>query len=219
MGKVSILNKEQKIILDELKKNDFSQQNFYFTGGAALSSIYLQHRHSDDLDFFTAKEFDNQVIFSLMNQWSKKHQFTFQSRFVETVYIFNLEFKNNLKLKIDFAYYPYSQLEKRNSVEGVWVDSLFDIAVNKLLTISQRTDIKDFVDVYFLLNKFTVWDLMDGVRKKFKIKVEPMLLASDFLKIEDFEFLPRMIVPLTLSDLREKFRKKAQAIGLKSIDK
>lgn len=218
MGKISIFNKEQKIILDELKKNDFLRQNFYFTGGTALSSVYLQHRYSEDLDFFTTEKFDNQTIFALMSQWSKKHQFIFQSRFVEPVYIFNLRFENNLKLKIDFAYYPYSRIEKGVDIQGVQVDSLFDIAVNKLLSISQRTDVKDFVDIYFLLDKFTVWDLIEGVRKKFKVKVEPILLASDFLKAEDFDFLPKMIVPLKLSNLREKFRKKAKKMGIKAVD-
>lgn len=38
-------------------------QEFYLTGGTALSAFYLQHRLSEDLDFFTnndvaEKEFD-----------------------------------------------------------------------------------------------------------------------------------------------------------------
>jgi len=48
MGKVSILTKEQNIILAEVRKSPFLQQ-FYLTGGTALSAYYLAHRYSEDL--------------------------------------------------------------------------------------------------------------------------------------------------------------------------
>ena len=57
MGQVSFLNKEQKSILDGLKENQLIRSNFYFTGGTALSEFYLQHRYSEDLDFFSENIF------------------------------------------------------------------------------------------------------------------------------------------------------------------
>jgi predicted nucleotidyltransferase component of viral defense system len=50
MGKNTILIKEQKSILDLISKNQYLKSNFYFTGGTALSEIYLQHRLSEDID-------------------------------------------------------------------------------------------------------------------------------------------------------------------------
>ena len=55
---------EQEILKDWQKKviqfaaglPDFSK--FYLTGGTALSAYYLQHRISDDLDFFSGEEID-----------------------------------------------------------------------------------------------------------------------------------------------------------------
>lgn len=217
MGKVQFITEGQKIILDELKQNDFLKSHFYFTGGTALNSVYLHHRYSDDLDFFSQERFDNQVIFTLMQEWGKKHNFTLQSRFVEVAYIFNLAFKNKINLKVDFAYYPYKRLEKGILIDNLEIDSLLDIAVNKLLTISQRTDVKDFVDLYFLLQKFTVWDLIEGLKVKFGIEIEPFLLASDFLKVEDFDYLPRMIISLTLDELKSFFKQKAKELGKKSV--
>lgn len=213
MGENQFITKEQQVILDEVKRNSVIQSQFYFTGGTALSLLYLHHRYSDDLDFFSETKLDNQVIFSIIETWSKKYHFTFQSRFAEVVYVFNLLFKDGSKLKVDFAYYPYHQIEKKGSIDGLWVDSFTDIAVNKLLTISQRTDVKDFVDLYFLLEKFSLWDLIEGMRIKFRMKIEPFLLASDFLKVEDFQNLPQMIAPLTLKELKLFFRKKAKEVG------
>lgn len=43
----------QRIIFDEFSKNSKLRKQFYFTGGTALSAIYLHHRESEDLDFFS----------------------------------------------------------------------------------------------------------------------------------------------------------------------
>ena len=128
-----------------------------------------------------------------------------------------LTFKNKSVLKVDFGYYPYPRLENSRIVQEVSLDSLTDIAVNKLLTITQRASVKDFVDLYFLLKKFTIWDLMEGVKIKFKMKLEPFTLASDLLKVEDFDQLPRMIKPLKLDDLKSFYRHKAKAMGLRTV--
>ena len=55
MGHLSNLTREEKIILDEVKKNDYIRSKFYFTGETALSSYYLSHRNSGDLGFFKEK--------------------------------------------------------------------------------------------------------------------------------------------------------------------
>lgn len=46
--------------LQNLVLSDLSRLNtpFYLTGGTALSRYYLNHRHSDDLDFFTNNNSD-----------------------------------------------------------------------------------------------------------------------------------------------------------------
>lgn len=219
MGKTKILTKEQEIILDKVAKDRYLQSEFYFTGGTALSEVYLKHRYSEDLDFFTNKRFDNEVIFSLLSDWGKKNNFTVAGRFVEVIYIFNLTFSNRQKIKVDFSYYPYRQIEKGEYLKGIRVDSLLDIAINKLLTISQRTDVKDFVDLYFLLERFSVWDLLEGLRVKFNVKSDPFLVAADFSKVELFEYLPEMIKPLKLVDLKTFFRKQAKVLGLNAVKK
>ena len=218
MGKDYIFTKEQQIILDEVKNSTYFTSNFYFTGGTALSSFYLNHRESEDLDFFSEREFDNEKILTLVEEWSRKYLFTFSSRFNEVVYVFQLVFETGEKLKVDFGYYPYNRFEKGFTWNSIEIDSLIDIAINKLLTISQRLEVKDFADLYYLLEEFTVWDLIDGVKVKFGQKLEPFLLAADFLKVEEFEYLPKMIKPLTLEQLKDYFRKKAIEIGKHSIE-
>lgn len=217
MGQIH-LTKEQKIILDQVKKDSFLTSRFYFTGGTALSSFYLNHRFSDDLDFFSEEKFDNQIILTLMHDWAENFNFTFETRLMEVVYIFDLKFKDGTRLKIDFGYYPFKRVEAGVKLDSLEIDSEFDIAINKLLTVSQRSDVKDFVDLYFLLKKYSLWDLIEGKKVKFNIKTEPFILGADFLKVEDFEQMPQMIKPLTIEKLRVFFRQKAKAISRKSIE-
>ncbi|NUO82117.1 nucleotidyl transferase AbiEii/AbiGii toxin family protein [candidate division KSB1 bacterium] len=47
-------------------------QDFYLTGGTALSAYYLQHRYSEDLDLFTSNELFFQNAESLVGAVSAK---------------------------------------------------------------------------------------------------------------------------------------------------
>lgn len=216
MGKIQILTQEQQIILDEVKNEPFFKQ-FYFTGGTALSAYYLSHRYSEDLDFFSEKQFDGQELSVIIERWGAKHNFTFTSEFHQVVYIFMFKFANHETLKADFGHYPHKSIQKNEIINGIKTDSLTDIAVNKLLTVTQRTTIKDFVDLYFLLQKFTLWDLLEGIRIKFRMEFEPFVIVSDLLKVEDFDYLPRMIIPLKLEELKIFYRELAKELGKKSV--
>jgi len=218
MGQISFFTNEQKAIFDQVKQSDFLKSNFYFTGGTALSYFYLKHRYSEDFDFFSTRKFDNKIFIALVKEWADKLDFTYQVRFEEVVNVFNFNFKNGQTLKVDFGFYPYKRVEKGIIKEGVEIDSQLDIAVNKLLTISQRNNVKDFVDLFFLLKKHSIYDLIEGLKVKFKIKTDPWLVASDLVKIDQFETLPRMIIPLTLDELKNFFREKAKELGAKSVE-
>jgi predicted nucleotidyltransferase component of viral defense system len=217
MGEIPVLTRKQKIILAEVVKDKIFQK-FYFTGGTALSAFHLQHRESEDLDFFSESKFELQPIFNFFQQLGKLHKFELTAEFLEVVYILRLKYKNNEVLKVDFGYYPYQRVEKGKVIDGLTIDSLIDIAINKLQTITQRTTVKDFVDLYYLLEKYTVWDLIDGVKVKFGQKLEPFILASDFLKVEEFDYLPKMIKPLTIEQLKDFFRKKAIEVGKQGVE-
>ena len=213
MGKDLILTGKQKIILEEFKKDKRLSSLFYFTGGTALSEFYFQHRLSDDLDFFTEEAFDSELVFAAVNSWSRKHNFTIELKPHGLVYTYFLKFKRGEILKIDFAHYPYPLIEKPKILGNLKIDSLYDIAANKLLTIIQRTNVKDFVDLYFLFSKYNFWQLKDGVVAKFNMELDPYYTAVDFMKVEEFQSLPRMIKPLKLSVLKNFFREKAKKLG------
>jgi len=49
---MNILTPFQETVLREIGHSSLNE-NFFLTGGTALSAFFLQHRYSEDLDFFT----------------------------------------------------------------------------------------------------------------------------------------------------------------------
>lgn len=215
MGKVIVITPEQELLLEKFKSDPFLTSHFYFTGGTALSMYYLGHRFSVDLDFFAEEKFNPQTILAIATAWAKDLNAKLEYIPAEDTHIFNFAFANKNTVKVDFAYYPYKRIQEGVLKNGVLVDSLFDIAVNKLMVIQQRSEVKDFVDLYLSLSlkKFTVWDLINAIEVKFKVDVDTFIIGSDFLKVEQFDFLPQMAKPLGLDELKSYFKKTAKELG------
>lgn len=126
-------------------------------------------------------------------------------RIVDTSLRYELDLPQKHKLKVDFVHYEFDQLKKPNTLVGLAIDSIEDIAVNKLLTISQRTASKDYVDLYFILKKYTFWDLRIGVERKFRMEIEPLYLASLLKKADALEMMPIMKQKMSLETLKNFF--------------
>lgn len=216
MGKVGF-TPIQKLIFDKFAKNEDLRRHFYFTGGTALSVFHFGHRYSDDLDFFSEEEQNDEIINEFMGKIAQDLGLTYRFTRIETTRMFEFVKEKKLLAKVDFGHFPYQRLEKGLWQNGVSIDGLLDIGANKIITIAQRNDIKDFVDLYFLLKKFTLWDLIYAVEKKFQRETDILLLGSDFLKSQDFEFLPRMIKPIKLEELKIFFREQAMNIGKRAV--
>jgi hypothetical protein len=62
------------IIYDRLKMEEWIEP-FYLVRGTALA-LYIGHRLSDDFDFFTAKEFDNNQLANTLSGLGKFERLT-----------------------------------------------------------------------------------------------------------------------------------------------
>jgi len=132
-------------------------KNFYLSGGTALS-LQINHRQSIDLDFFSQRSFDPQAV----------------QRELETLgKLTDLELdKNTLNaflkgVQIQFLGYPYPLLKPTYNWEGINISSVLDIACTKLQTVSQRGSKKDFVDLYFILKKYSLKELFQKIDQKY----------------------------------------------------
>lgn len=131
--------------------------NFYLSGGTALA-LHLGHRESEDLDFFSKEEFEPQKIQSLLDKNLALSEIVLDTGTLNC-------YADGVKLQ--FLNYPYHLLEVPQLINNISLSSVSDIACTKLLTISSRGSKKDFIDLYFILESYSLEDLFDLIKKKY----------------------------------------------------
>jgi predicted nucleotidyltransferase component of viral defense system len=144
----SILTFSQISLLEEFVKSDLSDA-FRLAGGTALSAFYLEHRLSEDLDFFSYEK----IPFYLPENFLKSLSFVdaiSHTRLFDRN-IFNLRLKDGTALKTKFTYYPLKNIETDVIIDGLHVDGFLDLMVNKLCAMADRSDAKDYIDIYCAL--------------------------------------------------------------------
>jgi len=216
----SYLDKNQKKFLDFFSKEKKLYESFYFTGGTALSEYYLHHRRSVDLDFFCETEFFPQNISPFIKK-SKSiigfGELDFQQAFNRNIY--HLIFNKDSSLKLEFTYFPFPQIENPKLVNNIKVDSLLDIAVNKVFTVSQKPRGRDFFDLYFILTKkkWDFSDLMKKARAKFDWHIDPIQLGSNMMQVEKIKDDPVLSQNVNLGKIEDLILKEAKKVGEKSF--
>lgn len=211
-----ILSNNQIAVLDKIKKNDFLIDNFYLTGGTALAAFYLHHRYSEDLDFFSEKEFDLMPINVFFNQIKKELGIVsvdFQQSYNRN--LFFLHFKEEQEaLKMEFTFFPFPRIEPGQKIEDIPMDGILDIAVNKLFTIYQRTQARDYIDLYCIVQdqKFSIDDLIKKAKIKFDWHIDPIQLGAQFIKSQEAKDYPRMIQKISDQEWQNFFVEEAKKL-------
>jgi predicted nucleotidyltransferase component of viral defense system len=147
----------QREVLLRLLTHPTIEQSFFLTGGTALAVFYLYHRVSDDLDFFTLAPVDlSELDYWIRAQWTEgcskiKEGPSFLSFLID-------------ETKVEFVLDPLSNTDNRASItfengNHLRVDNLRNIVSNKLGAIVSRQEPKDFVDFYFLHERYPDLDL------------------------------------------------------------
>lgn len=188
-----------------------------------MSEYYLKHRKSEDLDFFTQEE---------LNLSSLKK---FAAKITSTILMDKLEFQHGFglytfffypkgevaKYKIDFGQYPFGTIEPLKTIEGICVESLYDIAVDKTHTISIRPRFRDFIDLYFILHQRKEWtfrNLTKKAQEKFEIITDPFQMGENLLRVKDMSDMPIMLKKVDLKKVREFFLSEAKKLQAEIFD-
>lgn len=207
----SILTPQQTKAIQLIATTPLAKQ-FYFSGGTALAHYYLQHRLSEDLDFFNMDEFNPQDITLVLKSLQPRLNFVafdFQSSFNRN--LFFLKFADQYTLKLEFTHYPFTQVELPTKKDGLLVDSVLDIATNKLFTIAQKPRGRDYFDLFCIIQKFhySVENLRMLAKQKFDWDVDPLQLASKFHQVGQHLDDPFLVKDLNKKELAHFFRQEA----------
>ena len=187
--------------------------DFYLTGGTALAAYYLGHRVSDDLDFFAFAEPDRQFLHAFANTIQREIDAAnarYERLHDRSMFFYQLP---GGILKVEFARYPFRQLEPPMARPGIRVDSLRDIAANKLMAILERFEPKDFVDLYFVLQQRELDAIRKDAQQKFGHAIGDLFLGGELAKIGRLSALPRMLKPLTTEELKSFFSEQARRLS------
>jgi len=178
-----------------LKQIGVSGTPFYLTGGTVLGRFLLNHRYSDDLDFFlnAASDFRYQIdklIGFLKLTFKDIRMNNLQDSFarfyvVEGELQLKLEFINDVKFRVG--------MPTRNEV-GLQIDTWDNILSNKLTALA-RTAPKDYSDVLFLCLKYKFnWKTIIGHAKQKdawinEINISQQLMNFELEKLTEVKFL------------------------------
>jgi hypothetical protein len=134
-------------------------QGFNLVGGTALS-LQIGHRKSIDLDMFTTESFDTNELKSKLEDDFPVFQVILESQ--------NTLITNINDIKVDFIRFKYGFTYPIIFEDQIRLANVKDIASMKLDAITGRGKKKDFFDLFFLLKRYSLSELLSLYQEKYQ---------------------------------------------------
>ncbi len=181
-----------------------SENGWYLAGGTALA-LQTGHRVSVDLDFFTTqKDFDNNndVLTNFLGNKNWSPYINKKNTVYGTLY----------RAKMSFIAYPFF-VPKEKVVEYGFIKILDikDIAIMKIIAISQRGTKRDFFDLYWLVKNV---DSLESFVRKLKIQYPDIahnyhhiIAALHYFKDAEQDEDPKINFDVSWNEVKKFFKK------------
>lgn len=169
--------------------------------GDTSLALQLGHRISIDLDLFGS--FDSSLPLEMFLFDFENVNKTGSNRFMQ---FFEID-----GVKVDFVNYNYPWLNEPIIEEGIQLASIEDIAAMKINAIINRRTKKDFIDIDFLLERYSLAQILELYQQKYGVKdYQIALRCLSYFEDAENETMPRMLVKkdwkTIKSDIIEKIR-------------
>ena len=174
---------------------------FYLTGGTALGRFYLNHRFSEDLDFFISAESDyRKYISELKNSLTAHFDVNIQQSLVTDDFSRFFLAENDMFLKVEFVDDPVFYVGEPETFKYGIIDNPLNILSNKLTALVGRDEPKDIFDIIHIsLNYSFNWMKMFSYAKQKSVinelDVEQRLVS---FPLEWFESVNWLFSPLDM---------------------
>ena len=174
-------------------------KDFQLVGGTALA-LQLGHRNSIDIDLFTQNDFDDTEIVRLIgSKYILKEIFRRKNTIISLL--------NNIKT--DFIRHDYPFIKPPIEEDGIRMLSMEDIAAMKFHAIIQSGKrLKDFIDIYFLLEHLNMKAMMGFFVAKYSYSNQmiAMKAVNYFDDIDESIDPPQLINPVPLKKIKERIQ-------------
>ena len=145
--------------------------DFYLGGGTALA-LQIGHRDSIDFDFFGPKELDTKKLFVRIKEVFSEQEVLKIQEEADTLTALIAG------VKISFFGYPYGPIDEIIEEENIRLASVKEIGCMKLSAITGRASNKDYIDLYYILQKTELKDLLQSCFEKFPDLDRNLILKS-----------------------------------------
>lgn len=168
------------------KRLEFLKEfSFYLAGGTGLA-LQMGHRKSFDLDFFSSKEFIPEELSAVIRK--NKLLIKGEMRRHETLHCI-LE-----GIKSSFIFYDGLLIFPTLEFNSLDVADWRDIITEKLRTVADRGQKKDFYDLYFGVQKLGIDNIVEYAYKKFGKNINYFHLLKGITFFKDAEKNPEPIL-------------------------
>jgi len=172
--------------------------DFYLTGGTALSRVWLNHRYSDDLDFFVNQNpgFEKQV--ELIRKSIGDNEIETEIAVTGESFARIFVHQTDAVLKIDFVNdIPYRTGMNVTTKLFSKTDNIENILSNKLTALSRLSE-KDVVDIVYIAmnNQFNWVDILKEASEKDMwinaVEASEILDSFPLNKLDDIKWITPM---------------------------
>jgi len=188
MLRTNTLEKSTLDLLKRLQKIPLLKE-LRLVGGTALA-LQLGHRRSIDLDFFGPIDAEGLQIADEMYAAGLEDIVVIRNTRTIKIFIVN-------KVKVDIVSYRYKWLTSPIEIDDVKLADIKDIAAMKLAAVTNRGTKKDFVDIFFLLQQFTIKQMLELYEQKFTDgSIFNVIRSLTYFEDAERDIMPEMYIPV-----------------------
>ena len=170
-------------------------QGMRLVGGTALALQY-GHRQSVDLDFFGAPATNQEELLEMVE---KMGPYRLRNR---SKNILQLVVNGIMVDFVDYGLYPW--IDSPVCWEGITLASPKDIAALKINAIEGRGTKKDFIDIYLLLQHYSLDDLLAFYSQKYpNYSIFRALLSLNYFDDAEPQAMPKMLIPTSWEEMKK----------------
>jgi hypothetical protein len=159
-----------------------AKHEFVLAGGTGLA-LWIGHRISYDLDFFTLHDFRNDVLILEIKKTTKDYQVMSEEESSLTLEIEGV--------KVSFFKYEYPFIAKSVRLGQAMLAGILDIAAMKVIAINQRGVKRDFVDLYAILQEIPFHIVARHMIMRFgKERINPVQTGKSLVYFADADTNP-----------------------------
>lgn len=162
-------------------------------GGTALALQY-GHRSSVDLDLFGKIDVDGYELQSILSKYGVL-KVENETKIIHQYYIDNI--------KVDVVNYPFEWISPIIEEDGIRLASPIDIAAMKVNAIEGRGTKKDFIDMYMLLQHYSLKEIIAFYQQKYpNYSIFRALRSLTYFEDAENQFMPRMFIEDTWENMK-----------------